>query len=552
MRKFLTLLLIFCCAVSSGQTRPDWLDIKNKPFVDVRNYGVKGDGSDDYPELKAAIETGGIIVIPGSMTITIDAPNADAGITITKDTWIIGNGARIVQKVPSSGTPYGMIYLQATTNNLNIRIDNLFVDGADTARLGIAVYLDVANSGGVLEINGCKSENMAGGLVDLSTAGIVSNGMFDTVSIAGCVVDDIARTASGTPSAVSATGIGVYSALGTTKISNCKITDITSNAASSWIDADGIVVFSCNQTTDPDPLHQVTVVDNFISNISGRGIKLQCPYPFVERNTIRLTSGTSMTNSTLIDLQFGAGKVSRNKMFIGSGATIGGSQAFVTVQQNTVGKRDAEVSFNDFVTTASPSYGILHSSTGDESAVMTVDNNLFDGTIYRCVQSSVASTTETHAINVRGNVCKGTAETTFLVSPAGGFSDPVTAAKFTWDVRDNKFIPPVSINSRIMEMIAATPYRGRVLIAGNEGWYGGVSLGDPSMLTVLPGSNFYFEKQTGGAEFDSGIAAASMGFYNFNIQRLQHGAILASGTKQVLINIPYQSSAASWTFGTQY
>mgnify|MGYP001259546462 CR=1 FL=1 len=119
-------------------------------------------------------------------------------------------------------------------------------------------------------------------------------------------------------------------------------------------------------------------------------------------------------------------------------------------------------------------------------------------------------------------------------------------------IQDNKFIPPVSINSRVMEITAAAPYRGRVLIAGNDGWYGGVSLGDPNMLNVLPGSNFYFEKQAGGAEFDNSIASASLGFYNFNIDRFQHGVILASETKQILINIPYQSSSASWTFGAQY
>lgn len=561
MRKFLCLIFCLLSLSAFAQTRPSFLELKDVPswlsvsepqVKSVLQFGVTGDGSDEYAELKAAFESGGIITIPGSMTITIDAPAAYTGMTITKDTWIIGNGAKIVQKTPTMGTPYGMVYLQASTNNLNIRIDNLFVDGADAARIGIAVVLDVANSGGILGIHGCKSENMAGGFVDLSTSGIVAYGMFDTITIDGCVVDDIARTASGTPSVVSATGISVSEALGVTTIRNSKVTDITSNAASSWIDADGISVFSRNQITDSDPLHQVTITDNFIQNFSGRGIKTQCPYPFIERNTIRLDSGTTMTNSTFVDLQLGAGKVSHNKFLLSADAIIGGSQAFVTAQQRTTGKRDAEISYNDFVAMASPPYGILYSSAGDKPGLITVDNNTFDGTIYRCVYPSVASTTEKHVINVRGNTSKGTAETTFLVAPAGGFSDPVTAANFTWDIQDNKFIPPISFDSRVMEITAAAPYRGRVLIAGNEGWYGGVSLGDPSMLTVLPGSNFYFEKQTGGEEFDSSIAGASMGFYNFNIQRLQHGAILASETKQVLINIPYQSSAASWTFGTQY
>lgn len=51
----LILVLISSCVVA--QTRPDWLDIKNKPTYDVREYGAKGDGvTDDTAKIQAAID----------------------------------------------------------------------------------------------------------------------------------------------------------------------------------------------------------------------------------------------------------------------------------------------------------------------------------------------------------------------------------------------------------------------------------------------------------------------------------------------------------------
>ncbi|MBF0544577.1 MAG: right-handed parallel beta-helix repeat-containing protein [Candidatus Riflebacteria bacterium] len=47
MKKILVILFVLLCGVSEGTT---WLDIQNKPVVDVRDYGAVGDGATDDSE----------------------------------------------------------------------------------------------------------------------------------------------------------------------------------------------------------------------------------------------------------------------------------------------------------------------------------------------------------------------------------------------------------------------------------------------------------------------------------------------------------------------
>lgn len=509
MRKLLCLIFCLLSLSAFAQTRASFLDLKDVPswlsvsepqVKSVLQFGVTGDGSDEYAELKAAFESGGIITIPGSMTITIDAPAAYAGMTITKDTWIIGNGAKIVQKTPTMGTPYGMVFLQAATNNLNIRIDNLFVDGADTARIGIAVVLDVANSGGILGIHGCKSENMAGGLVDLSTSGIVAYGMFDTITIDGCVVDDIARTASGTPSVVSATGISVTEALGVTTIRNCKVTDITSNAASSWIDADAIVVASHNQTTNPDILHQVTITNNFIQNFSGRAVKSQCPNPQITNNTFRHDTGAVMVNGTFVDLQIGGGVVAHNKFII---TTAGGaSQAFVQCQSNIARYPEFSIHNNTFI--VSPDvvggipYGVItNTAAGANQTNIRVFDNAFVGNIIRCVAPEYNLLSAKTFISVTNNTLSRQSETTYLIYPTGtAFATAASSSLVIFDVRGNNAVDTTT-NSKVVYDSVATYPMSIFRLAANSG-FGDVGFNTyfPFLANILPGSSFLYTGTT--------------------------------------------------------
>lgn len=67
-------LFLFSVLGANGQTRPDWLDIKNRAPKDVKQFGAKGNGSaDDTAAIQAAIDSGGAIFFPAG-TYLISSP----------------------------------------------------------------------------------------------------------------------------------------------------------------------------------------------------------------------------------------------------------------------------------------------------------------------------------------------------------------------------------------------------------------------------------------------------------------------------------------------
>lgn len=103
MKKFLTLLLLVC-SLASAQTRPDWLQINNKPSLDIRNYGaIAGDGISDSVAIQAAIDAaaalGRSVYIPsGDFTIT-------TGLTVTYDNFtLVGEPGQSILTMTAAGT----------------------------------------------------------------------------------------------------------------------------------------------------------------------------------------------------------------------------------------------------------------------------------------------------------------------------------------------------------------------------------------------------------------------------------------------------------------
>lgn len=94
MKKLLLFLLVIITTSVSAQTRPHWLQLQGKPFVDTREYGAKGDGiTDDTEKLQLAINAvpagGCLFVAPGRYIISDQ-------LNITKAITILGNNAEFV------------------------------------------------------------------------------------------------------------------------------------------------------------------------------------------------------------------------------------------------------------------------------------------------------------------------------------------------------------------------------------------------------------------------------------------------------------------------
>lgn len=158
MKKLLTILLILASSLVHAQTRPDWIDVKNKPDFDVRAYGAKpGDSADDSTAIQAAVNaavtagggrvifgSGGIynvakaIVVPyGNRHLTIDGGSLHTRLQCTTAT-----SAIILQcNVPLGG--YSGRCLDVLIQNLEVYGD--ITDEAPLAATGI----DVRGGGGV-------------------------------------------------------------------------------------------------------------------------------------------------------------------------------------------------------------------------------------------------------------------------------------------------------------------------------------------------------------------------------------------------------------------
>lgn len=103
-------------------TNPSYLDLVNKPFIDAREYGVVGDGTDQGANIAAAIaalpSTGlgqwGTIIFPLGSILVNTKVSIPAGASIT----FMSYGGRLVNDDISYGAPGTTFY--TTTNSLTM------------------------------------------------------------------------------------------------------------------------------------------------------------------------------------------------------------------------------------------------------------------------------------------------------------------------------------------------------------------------------------------------------------------------------------------------
>lgn len=154
MKKYSTSIMccvfVILCAILGAQTRPSALDIKDKNYVDVREFGVKGDGiTDDTQKIQAAIDY--ILETPTAPTTLYFPPAGSAlGSTYYKTTAPLviesknGGGSRQRQihlmgsgpldsKIVYRGTSYEDVIVASGTIN-SFEMSNLMIAGGGYAR----------------------------------------------------------------------------------------------------------------------------------------------------------------------------------------------------------------------------------------------------------------------------------------------------------------------------------------------------------------------------------------------------------------------------------
>lgn len=165
MKKLLILVLVLMSTVVSGQTRPSALQLTHKDYVDVREFGAKGDGiTDDTAAIQAAIDyifdtatAPSRLYFPGvtlnglalgygyyrtTSTLILDAALHRKRLEIYGDGW---RASRIIYK----GTDYVDVIAASGTSTLeSIKINNITIDGDTHARYAfygsISIFTDIS------------------------------------------------------------------------------------------------------------------------------------------------------------------------------------------------------------------------------------------------------------------------------------------------------------------------------------------------------------------------------------------------------------------------
>jgi hypothetical protein len=149
MRKIILFLFLTMAACVSAQTRPSYLQLKDKPVYDVCEFGAVGDGiTDDRAAIQAALDacastSGGIVVFPAPTShysIQSEHPDyAGHGLVIRQhNTTLIGPGYvdRAILKAGDSTSLTSVLAAGVRSDNngrLGLRLENISIDANNVA-----------------------------------------------------------------------------------------------------------------------------------------------------------------------------------------------------------------------------------------------------------------------------------------------------------------------------------------------------------------------------------------------------------------------------------
>lgn len=92
-RLLITFLFLLSATLCPAQTLPHWLQIQGKPFIDVRNYGAKGDGTtDDTIAIQTALDSETHLSFPDGYTFKI----MDTLSVTSDDVHLLGLGGSVL------------------------------------------------------------------------------------------------------------------------------------------------------------------------------------------------------------------------------------------------------------------------------------------------------------------------------------------------------------------------------------------------------------------------------------------------------------------------
>jgi len=153
----LLLSLLFVQAFATAQTRPHWLQLQGTPIVDVRSFGVTGDGvTDDTAAIAAALASGGTIVFPAG-TYMVDGTNG--GVKPQSNTHIYLHPSAKIKLINENSAAYQVVLIDQKSN---VTIEGGTIEGnvdestLTTGGAGIGIYIRYSDNINIRNVHTTK------------------------------------------------------------------------------------------------------------------------------------------------------------------------------------------------------------------------------------------------------------------------------------------------------------------------------------------------------------------------------------------------------------
>jgi hypothetical protein len=321
---------------------------KNSDFLNVKDFGARGDGvTDDTAAINAAIDTAlagnGAVYFPTgtyALSSRVVSANNQAHIgpkTLTKNLVMFGDKATIKS---TSATP--VVYMMMfAANNFGVNLSGLTFDCNQIAWVGFRIE-DLTTSSGFgtkvneVNIDRCVFENSFKTTLSLegwqSNGGLMVIGGYRQIRVTNTTTRNHSRALNTNNVAVSST-IGMLISQNFSDATNafpqnilidsCTIENISNSEttrSSQNLDVDGISMFGGFTDSTAFAPCKATVTNNTFINCKGRALKFQCDEVICTNNQTRLAvncCGTTpavngFTLGSTFDIQGCTGQISNN------------------------------------------------------------------------------------------------------------------------------------------------------------------------------------------------------------------------------------------------